>query len=115
MDSNPGQDAASNGKYPNPYTLVTNDDAQALPGAPLKTKGAYAADPYAHGAGCTWDTGASVLNINDGDPAVLGALAKAMGKPMSGLGDEAFAALSARRRAATCGATARSLAVSRRR
>ena len=86
-----GRAEASHGKYPNPCTLITNDDAQALLGAPLKTKGAYAADPYAHGGGCTWDTGANVLNVNDGDPAVLGALAKAMGKPMSGLGDEAYA------------------------
>jgi hypothetical protein len=84
-------DAANNGDYPNPCTLITDADAQTLLGGPLKTKGVYAADPYAHGGGCTWDTGAHVLNINDGDPAVLGALAKAMGQPLSGLGDEAYA------------------------
>ena len=88
----PGSEpAADNGAYPNPCTLITNADAQTLLGGALKTKGVHAADPAAHGASCTWDTGANVLYVNDGDPAVLGALAKQMGQALSGLGDEAYA------------------------
>jgi hypothetical protein len=88
--SAPAGDAAG-GKYPDPCTLITNDDAQTFLGGPLKTKGVYAPDPNIQGGHCTWDTGANGLVLTAGDPAVLGELAKTMGKPLSGLGDEAFA------------------------
>lgn len=88
----PGSGPAGNdGAYPNPCTLITDSDAQTLLGGALKTKGVRAVDPAAHGASCTWDTGANVLNVNDGDPTVLGSLAKQLGQPLSGLGDEAYA------------------------